>query len=221
MPDAASRLCFDSAERTTPVSSSIRRFSLRFTAAASPSYPPHPSSLRRSTGRSSEPPPRPCSAPAEGADSELALPPPSPMIPSHGDLASPPLSLLCRDWSTGAAIAGARSSTPSPFPPSPVRTCLLCPLAGIGVAAHRPSLLDGLSRDLIGLLPPVRRRRAHPSHERWPRAECTPARPRGLGRLRLGLRHHVGLRPELARRHSAFLFLFQFYLIYFKCNWNI
>jgi hypothetical protein len=49
-------LCFASAECATPVSSSIRRFSLRFTTAAAPFYPPHPSSLRKSTGRSSKPP---------------------------------------------------------------------------------------------------------------------------------------------------------------------
>jgi hypothetical protein len=35
------------AEYTKPVSSSIRRFSPRFTTAAAPSYHPHPSSLRR------------------------------------------------------------------------------------------------------------------------------------------------------------------------------
>jgi hypothetical protein len=49
-------LCFTSAECATPVSSSIRRFSLRFTAATASSYHPHPSSLRRNTGRSSKPP---------------------------------------------------------------------------------------------------------------------------------------------------------------------
>jgi hypothetical protein len=55
-------LCFASAEHATPVRSSIRRFSLRFTVAAAPSYPLHPSSLHRSTRRSSEPPPSLCSA---------------------------------------------------------------------------------------------------------------------------------------------------------------
>jgi hypothetical protein len=38
------RLCFISVECTTPVSSSIRRFPLRFTAATAPSHHPHPSS---------------------------------------------------------------------------------------------------------------------------------------------------------------------------------
>jgi hypothetical protein len=44
------------------VRSCIHRFSLQFSAVTAPFFTPHPSSLRWSTGRSSELPPRLCSA---------------------------------------------------------------------------------------------------------------------------------------------------------------